>query len=141
MTTIPAASNHSANPQPSYSITNPHLLASLLLHKKKEEVKNEVKSLKQQIQSMEKSIQKNLRKVFSTPLSHHAKHKKGPNPLTTSERIYRLLKIHPEGLKIADIAKQVHKSESHIYNCIRQNGNPNKPHIKPCGHRKWAVAE
>jgi predicted Zn-ribbon and HTH transcriptional regulator len=125
---------------------------ALELQRKKEKLLEEIRTLQNSIKKMDEDIQQNLYHVFhiaptpettgteKIPRTHKTpkQHRRGPKPLSTCQRIENLLRKHPEGLRVPEIARAARKSESHIYNTMRKNGK--KDHgIISLGQGRWGL--
>lgn len=128
------------------SKTSSSLHTALELQKKKEKLIEEIQALQNSIKKMDDDIQQNLYHVFHLPpttetpraAKSHKRHRRGPKPLSTCQRIENLLQKHPEGLRVPEIARAARKSESHIYNSMRKNGKK-EPNIISLGHGRWGI--
>jgi DNA-binding NarL/FixJ family response regulator len=130
------------------------LQEALNLKKRKSAILGQIHNLNNELQKMEEAIAENLAHVFPQTLptkqkkgrrtrgrSRHqtSAHKRGPKPLSTPQKIERILQKYPEGLSVPEIAKAAKKSESHIYNSMRKNGTGHEHPIVSLGHGRWGI--
>jgi hypothetical protein len=112
---------------------------SLHLARKKQELILEISKLHASLKKIDNDIRQNLNRFFGSS-STKQQRKHGPKPLTTQEKIMRLLQKNPEGLKIHELARATKRSDSHIYNSLKSLKSHNGgSHIVPLGHGRWGM--